>query len=62
MVFEASLDHQLPLVKEEKTSLPYAGETRTTKAPLRYLGRTSALGSTKLLLAASQASQRCVGT
>jgi hypothetical protein len=40
MAFEASLDHQLPPVKEEKTSLPCAAGTKATKAPLRYEGRT----------------------
>jgi hypothetical protein len=39
MVFEAFLDHQLPPVKEEKTSLPCADETGATKVPLRYVGR-----------------------
>jgi hypothetical protein len=38
MAYEASLDHQLPFVKEEKTSLPCADEARATNAPLRYLG------------------------
>jgi hypothetical protein len=36
MAFEASLDYQLPVAKEEKTSLPCADETRETKTPALF--------------------------
>jgi hypothetical protein len=41
VAFEASLNHQLPSVKEV-TSLPCADEIRATKAPPRYLGEREA--------------------